>query len=474
MKKILVLISSVLMLGTATAQTYENPWTIGAYGVKTEYNGDLGNRFFDVKASFYGLGALSFSHYLNRYFDVTLYAGIGTYGSNNDCAKSGLEFKSNMIYADLTAKYKILPENYAFRPFVYAGPGFRSLTEFDKKTKCVEGSDIVATAGVGCDVSLTEHWGLRYMCGYGYAFNDERDGYDGGDYSDQQLLHSLGVTYSFALKPRDKDKDGVIDKLDQCLGTPAGVQVDEKGCPLDGDKDGVADYLDKCPGTPEGVSVDTLGCPLDADKDGVADYLDQCSETPEGVMVDEKGCPLDTDNDGVADYLDKCPGTPAAAKNFIDATGCPLDSDNDGVFDYEDVCPNEAGVKANNGCPEVKEAVKQLFNKALNGIEFQSGKATIKKTSFGILDDIVKVMNENPSYKLSIKGHTDNAGKADKNQKLSEDRANAVKDYMVKKGVDEKRMTAQGFGQDKPVASNSTKAGKAKNRRVEFEVVFLR
>jgi outer membrane protein OmpA-like peptidoglycan-associated protein len=172
--------------------------------------------------------------------------------------------------------------------------------------------------------------------------------------------------------------------------------------------------------------------------------------------------------------LDKCPGTPAAAKNFIDATGCPLDSDNDGVFDYEDVCPNEAGVKANNGCPEVKEAVKQLFNKALNGIEFQSGKATIKKTSFGILDDIVKVMNENPSYNLSIKGHTDNAGKADKNQKLSEDRANAVKDYMVKKGVDGKRMTAQGFGQDKPVASNSTKAGKAKNRRVEFEVVFLR
>ncbi len=476
MKKILVLISSVLMLFSATAQTYENPWTVGVYGVKSEYNGDLGKRFFDVKAKFYGMGALSFSHYLNRYFDATLYASYGYYGCQDENSTSqslASEFKSKMLYADLTGKYKILPEHYAFRPYVFAGVGFRNLTATnDDKAVCKEGSDFVITGGVGCDVALTEHWGLRYTCGYGYGLSDDRDGFDCGDYGDQQLLHSLGVTYSFAFKPRDKDKDGIIDKLDNCPGTPAGVQVDENGCPIDSDKDGVADYLDECPNTPAGVQVDEKGCPIDSDKDGVADYLDQCAETPAGVQVDEKGCPVDSDNDGVADYLDKCPNTPAAAKGFVDANGCPIDSDNDGVADFEDVCPNEAGVKANNGCPEVKEAVKQLFQKALNGIEFQSGKAVIKKTSNSILDEIVKVMKENPSYKLSINGHTDNTGKADKNQKLSEDRANAVKDYMVNKGVEADRLTAQGFGQDKPVADNKTKAGKAKNRRVEFIVRF--
>jgi outer membrane protein OmpA-like peptidoglycan-associated protein len=157
---------------------------------------------------------------------------------------------------------------------------------------------------------------------------------------------------------------------------------------------------------------------------------------------------------------------------MVDEKGCPIDTDGDGVFDFEDKCLDVPGIKENKGCPEIKEEVKQVFQKALNGIEFNSGKATIKRSSNTILNDIAKIMTENPAYLLSINGHTDNTGDAAKNQTLSEERANAVKAYLESKGIAGSRMTAQGFGQDQPVASNNTASGRAKNRRVEFIVNF--
>ena len=179
---------------------------------------------------------------------------------------------------------------------------------------------------------------------------------------------------------------------------------------------------------------------------------------------------IDQDEDGVPDSKDKCPDTPVEAK--VDSTGCPLDTDGDGIADYLDKCPTVPGVKSNNGCPEVKASVKQIFKKALNGIQFESGKAKIKSSSNGILNQIVKIMKENPTYKLSIAGHTDNTGDPTKNMKLSQDRADAVKTYLVSKGVDESRLQTAGYGDTKPIASNAKPAGRALNRRVEFEVEF--
>ncbi|MDR1679758.1 MAG: DUF5723 family protein [Prevotellaceae bacterium] len=270
----------------------------------------------------------------------------------------------------------------------------------------------------------------------------------------------------------DTDGDGVPDNLDNCPETPAGIPVDSVGCLLDDDKDNVPNINDICPNTPEAVQVDSVGCPLDGDKDGVADYLDKCPGTPAGAPVDSVGCPLDSDGDGVADYLDQCPETPETLRGFIDATGCPKDTDLDGVADYEDNCPTLQGTRLNNGCPEIKAAEKQIFEKALQGIQFQTGKAVIKPASYGILNDIANIMFNNPSYLLLINGHTDNVGKADMNQKLSENRAKAVKDYLTGKGVDSNRMTSQGFGDTVPVADNKTAAGRTKNRRVEFIVKF--
>ncbi len=276
--------------------------------------------------------------------------------------------------------------------------------------------------------------------------------------------------------PKDTDKDGIVDYLDKCEATPEGVMVDSLGCPLDEDGDNVPDYLDKCPATPieaRGL-IDSVGCPIDKDIDGVYDYLDLCPNTPAEARgnVDKNGCPKDTDQDGVADYLDKCPDTPLEAKGTVDANGCPRDTDGDGVLDYLDNCPRLAGVASNKGCPEIKKEVRMLFQKALQGIQFETAKWIIKPVSFKILDDVAKVLAENPTYLVEIQGHTDNVGKKAANQLLSENRAKAVRDYLIKKGIDEKRMTSNGYGDTKPVLPNTNAKNKAKNRRVEFVVSF--
>jgi len=258
---------------------------------------------------------------------------------------------------------------------------------------------------------------------------------------------------------KDTDGDGVFDDMDQCPDTPKGVKVDQKGCPLDSDGDGVFDYVDQCLDTPKGVKVDEKGCPLDSDGDGVFDFMDQCPDTPKGVKVDEKGCPLDSDGDGVPDYLDQCSDTPKGAK--VDTKGCPLDSDGDGVYDYLDKCPGTPkGAKVNEmGCW------------VLEGVLFDTSKRDIKSPSFPILDEAVDVLRKNPDLKLQIQGHTDSRGKSKYNQRLSEKRAEAVMDYMVKKGIARERLSFIGYGSTRPVASNLTPEGQAKNRRVELNPV---
>ena len=252
--------------------------------------------------------------------------------------------------------------------------------------------------------------------------------------------------------------------------------MDKKGCPIDTDGDGVPDYLDKCPDTPKEAKgmVDKNGCLLDSDGDGVPDYLDLCPNTPTEAkaFVDKNGCPKDTDGDGVPDYLDKCPDTPIAARGMVDQNGCPRDTDGDSVPDYLDKCPTIPGVTSNNGCPEIKKEVRTLFQKALQGIQFESGKFKIKPISYTILNKIASVLIENPTYLIEVQGHTDNAGKPETNLLLSEKRAEAVKVYLISKGADAKRITSHGYGDTVPVASNKTPNGRALNRRVEFIISF--
>lgn len=314
-------------------------------------------------------------------------------------------------------------------------------------------------------------------------------------YISKGLNFAVGINFVFDSK-KDSDHDGVPDKKDKCPDTPRGVKVDKDGCPIDSDGDGVPDNLDKCPNTPKGVKVDKNGCPIDTDRDGVPDYLDKCPDTPAKVKVDSVGCPLDSDHDGVADYKDKCSNTPLGIK--VDSVGCPLDADHDGVPDYLDRCPETPqGVKVDkDGCPEVKKeekpfikpAVKPetkkkinpvvdkelslLFQKAFQGIQFESGNDIILPVSHKILDQIVGVLKFNPIYLIEIIGFTDNVGKPESNKRLSEKRAAAVKKYFTKKGVEEKRITSIGYGDSFPIANNNTATGRAHNRRVEFIVTY--
>jgi OOP family OmpA-OmpF porin len=245
------------------------------------------------------------------------------------------------------------------------------------------------------------------------------------------------VAAPIVVAPLDSDGDGVIDSLDKCPDTPKGVAVDSNGCPVDSDKDGVPDYLDKCPNTPAGVAVDINGCPVDSDKDGVPDYLDKCPNTPSGVAADVNGCPVDSDKDGVPDYLDKCPDTPVGV--IVGADGCPV------------------------------ETAKKFCDKpSVIEISFDANKSDIKAKFHAELDKLGNFMKEFPNAKGTLEGHTDADGSKDANLKLSQARADSVRNYIVKKfAIDGNRITANGYGSAKPIASNKTNSGKAKNRRIE-------
>jgi len=202
----------------------------------------------------------------------------------------------------------------------------------------------------------------------------------------------------------------------------------------------------------------------DSDKDGIVDTEDKCPTVP-GV-ASAMGCP-DSDGDGIADADDTCPnkaGLPAFK-------GCP-DTDNDGIADNTDKCPTVAGIEANGGCPEVDEEVTKVFDRALKGIFFESGKDVIKSKSYKVLDEVVSVMKDHSEYKLDINGHTDSQGKDANNLALSKKRAAAVKKYLVDHGVSADRLQSEGFGETQPVADNGTADGRAKNRRVAFKVRF--
>ena len=207
-----------------------------------------------------------------------------------------------------------------------------------------------------------------------------------------------------------------------------------------------------------------LGKAKDTDGDGVADKRDKCPGTPAGVKVDLSGCPLDTDGDGVADYQDKCP----AVKGLAALQGCP-DADGDGVADYQDLCPDRPGPASNKGCPEMKAEQKKVLDEATRYINFDFNKATLKSSSFPKLEQIVAILNEYPDYSLSIAGHTDSKGDDAYNLKLSYERAAAARTYLLGKGIPAERIEARGYGETKPVATNDTEAGRALNRRVDFD-----
>lgn len=299
----------------------------------------------------------------------------------------------------------------------------------------------------------------------------------------------LGVSYPD--KQRDADGDGIDDGDDECPQKPEDLDgyEDSDGCPdPDNDGDGIPDDRDKCPGEPEDQDGDRDGdgCPdeeqsesePDSDGDGIPDSEDECPDEAEDDdgFQDEDGCPdTDNDGDGIADADDECPGEAEDEDGFQDEDGCPdTDNDGDGVVDAEDECRDEAGLESNDGCPpEEKKAVRKEDEiEILENVQFKTEKAELQEKSFDILDQVAYILEQNPDIeRVMVEGHTDDTGGDRFNQQLSEERATAVKDYLVEeRQIDAGRLETKGFGSNEPLVPNSSEENRRKNRRVEFKI----
>ena len=245
----------------------------------------------------------------------------------------------------------------------------------------------------------------------------------------------------------------------------------------DPDRDGFLAAKDSCP-TEKGVAPD--GCPVrDKDGDGILDDNDQCPSRPEtkNGVDDADGCPeTDEDGDTLVGSADKCPTEPEDKDGFEDSDGCPdPDNDKDGVLDAKDKCPLVAetknGFKDDDGCADSVPVALAKFTGKIEGIKFRQRKATIRRSSFQVLDAAAKVLLEFPSIRVEIQGHTDHLGKAAYNLDLSQRRAQAVKTYLESKGIAPSRLEAKGYGETTPIANNRRVKGRRMNRRVEFKLL---
>jgi outer membrane protein OmpA-like peptidoglycan-associated protein len=355
------------------------------------------------------------------------------------------------------------------RTSVHAGAGYVHNSYGDSR----DGSDNGATAMAGLLFGVTPRLALRldlnadYMPSPANSATGASENWNLG--LRQGMTIALGRTAPRAVAVPirlDADGDGIADGSDRCPGTPAGVAVDMNGCPLDSDGDGVPDQFDRCAGTAAGTSVDAMGCPLDSDGDGVTDLLDRCPNTPSGTAVDATGCALDSDGDGVPNAVDRCPDTPAGT--VVDAHGCQLDSDGDGVPDATDRCPDTiAGSRVDaTGCLLLFEENRTSL--ILEGVNFANGKSLLTGESEAILDNVAASLAVHDSIRVAVDGHTSITGTRALNVRLSHDRADAVKAYLVGRGIAESRLLTRGFGPDRPIASNTTSEGQAKNRRTEL------
>ncbi len=352
------------------------------------------------------------------------------------------------------------------------------------------------TSPAGVVVSIAADLGLSDNVNYRVSGTDRSDSkktYTTG------MVPPFGVQFNISwngfLTSQDDDRDGIKNDIDKCPKVAEDIDgfEDSDGCPdYDNDKDGIPDSLDKCSTLPEDFDGfdDKDGCPdFDNDRDGIPDSLDKCSTAPEDFdgFEDNDGCPdLDNDKDGLADSVDRCPNEPEDFDGYEDANGCPdPDNDHDGLPDLRDKCPNVPEnfntYKDDDGCPDTiplpvppapvviqkKKESTWPKNQTLTGVSFKLGFATLVSDASQALDPLLSEMRNFPDIEIEIRAFSDNIGKPSVNLELTQLRAEAVKQYLISKGIDSSRLRAVGFGSSTPVADNRTATGRALNRRLE-------
>ena len=468
MKHLNKLFALLMLLGLSSqAQDSDNKWAISfganaidgarvsaADGVKNQFS-----QYFDAKKYWSiipSVSTVSVSRYVGDNFS------FGVTGSVNKINKlvadrqevGGLSVYNVtnpgdlMYYAvDGTVKYSFMSllKSKVIDPSAHVGGGYTWLGDASAGT---------INGGLGLTFWLSKQVGLSFQSTYKHSFDDTRVA---NVDVPTHMQHFAGLIFKFGAK--DTDGDGIYDKYDACPEVAGPKEFN--GCPdTDGDK--IIDKDDACPDTP-GLA-EFQGCP-DTDGDGVADKDDACPDV--AGLKSLGGCP-DADGDGITDKADKCPDVKGPKENG----GCPWpDRDGDKVLDKDDKCPDVAGTVANQGCPEVTEEAIKRLNDYAKTILFDTAKSTFQKQTYPVLEAITSILKEYPYSKFSIEGHTDSDGKDAANQTLSENRAGAVKNYLLEHGITADRLTSVGYGETKPIDSNKTKAGKANNRRVEVKLV---
>jgi OmpA-OmpF porin, OOP family len=327
-----------------------------------------------------------------------------------------------------TLNLKLLSDKYIINPFLTAGIGASKYGGYYAA---------FMPFGIGTQVKIVDEVYLMLNSQYRVPVTEN---------ASYHFYHSVGIAANLFKKKE---------------AAPVVVVIPVVEPPKDRDGDGVLDVDDKCPDVAGLASLQ--GCP-DRDGDGITDAEDKCPDVPGFARY--QGCPIpDRDKDGINDEVDKCPDVPGLARY----QGCPIpDTDGDGVNDEEDKCINEKGPASNFGCPVISEDIIKRVALAAKNVFFATASDKLLAQSFKRLNDVVTILNENPSFKVQIDGHTDDQGKDEYNQDLSDRRAASVKAYLVSKGIAEGRLSSTGYGETKPVADNKTAKGRAQNRRVEM------
>jgi OOP family OmpA-OmpF porin len=467
-----ILFAGMIAIGLSShAQDKNNQWAI-SFGVNavdtrtsaSDRTGNLGDHFtnfFKVKESWNILPSIS-------YFGVSKYVGdgfcFGVQGSINKIDKFAywegpghtdvkITNPGDLMYyaADGIVKYSFMNmiKSKVIDPSLHVGGGYTFFGDNSYGT---------LNGGAGLTLWFTDVVGFSLTTTYKHSFED-RNITGEVDVPDSPIhfQHTVGIIFKFGGK--DTDGDGIYDKYDAC---PEVVGLKQfNGCP-DTDSDGIIDGNDDCP---EIAGLAALnGCP-DIDGDGIADKDDACPDI--AGLAALKGCP-DTDGDGITDLSDKCPRNKGSKEN----AGCPWpDTDGDSVLDKDDKCPTVKGTVANNGCPELTPEELDNLKVQAKSVYFNSGTTTFRldigRTSLDVISDLIK---GSPNAKFSVEGHTDSDGSDAYNQKLSEARANVVKQALIQRGVNGDDLEAIGFGETAPIATNKTAKGKAENRRTEVKL----
>ena len=484
-----LLVLALIFSSTTQAQERRYLFEVGGAGSYQGYGNDA-----DLGGSLGGLARVGVWLPLN--FSVELEGTITS--PHAELANTDISVKTGWG----AVLYNVL---FGARNSAYAKVGLGG-TDYGSEEDCVGpricGSTTTWLAGVGVRVGLSPVIMLRseavLLPNRGTQVEITETGTDTNKVSFSNYGLNVGLSFMLGSKPiPDSDGDGVLNNRDRCTDTPSGAQVDEFGCPADNDGDGVANGIDRCPNTAVGAIVDASGCTRDSDGDNIADGIDKCPDSPAGVLVDATGCPRDSDGDSIADGLDRCSATPRGAT--VDALGCPGDEDADGVLDGLDRCPRTTiGAAVNSrGCASGQQpraqaapppsdtppppaaraaplvvvptpAPAEAAPMVLQGVSFESGSARLQPGSYVELDSVAQVLLSNKSLRVEIGGHTDNAGTPADNQHLSTLRAEAVRNYLVAKGVPFQQMVARGYGSTVPRTPDTTPQGRAANRRVEI------